>query len=364
MEILVVAGTLSGLGGIETCLRMLAEEAAAVGDLVRVLALSPSMLDARWHDGLLYSEVANGPRSLKWQMIRGLPAIVGACRAHRPDVVIAIYGSTVPLLRLSLFLARLKRPVMAWLHFSTAHKQRTNLLRFAHGHLCISSEIAVSVKEIGGIAADSVHLVYNGVRIDSAAPLARSIGGPLRLLHVGRLMIGGQKRTDDLLRALARVQGDWRLDLVGKGEAEDDVLQLQALAERLGIADRLRWLGWQPDPWRAIGTADLLVLCSAFEGFPMVLIEAMAHGLPCLGSDCPSGPAEIIQPGCNGWLYPVGDEDALARRIRTLVADRSLLPAPDAVRASVARFSSRKMFQRIRQAIGITIDRHRSGHAV
>lgn len=363
MEILVVVGTLSGLGGIETCVRMLAEEAEAVGDRVRILALSPSVLDAHWHDGLLYTEVANGPRSLKWQMIPGLPAVIGACRTHRPDVVIAIYGSSIPLLRLSLFLARLRRPVMAWLHFSTAHKQRTSLLRFAHGHLCISSQIATAVKETAGVDADRVHLVYNGVRIDSAARLARSTGGPLRLLHAGRLMVGRQKRTDDLLRALARVTGDWQLVLVGKGESEDDVFQLQALAERLGIADRLHWLGWQSDPWHAVGTADLLVMCSAFEGFPMVLIEAMAHGIPCLSSDCPSGPTEIIQPDCNGWLYPVGDEDALARRIRTLVDDRSLLPVADAVRASVAPFSSRKMYERIRQAIDITIERQGRGHA-
>jgi UDP-D-galactose:(glucosyl)LPS alpha-1,6-D-galactosyltransferase len=357
MEILVVVGTLSGLGGIESCVRMLAEEAAAVGDLVRVLALCPSIADARWHQGLLYTEVAKGPTSLKWQMIRGLPAVVDACKAHRPDVVIAIYGSSIPLVRLGLFLAKLRRPVMAWLHFSTAHKQRTSLLRYAHGHLCISSQIAASVKQVDGVAADSVHLVYNGVRTDGVAPLPRPVGGPLRLVHAGRLMVGRQKCTDALLRALARVEGDWRLELVGAGEAEDDGPALRALAERLGITDRLSWRGWQADPWRAIETADLLVLCSAFEGFPMVLIEAMAHGVPCLSSDCPSGPSEIIRPGGNGWLYPVGDEDALAQRLQSLVDDRSLLPSVDAVRASVARFSSGKMFRRIRQAIDATIGR-------
>jgi UDP-N-acetylglucosamine:LPS N-acetylglucosamine transferase len=112
---------------------MLAEEAEAVGDLVRVLALCPSIVDARWHQGLLYTEVAKRPTSLKWQMIRGLPAVVSACRTYRPDVVVAIYGSSIPSVRLNLFLAKLRRPVMAWLHFSTAHKQWTNLLRYAHG---------------------------------------------------------------------------------------------------------------------------------------------------------------------------------------------------------------------------------------
>jgi len=362
MEILVIVGSLSGLGGIESCVRMLAEEAEAAGDLVRVLALCPSMVDARWHQGLRYTEVANGSTSLKWQMFRGLPAVAIACKTYRPDVVMAIYGSSIPLVRLGLWLARLRRPVMAWLHFSTAHKQRTSLLRYAQGHLCISSQIATAVKRIGGVAADSVHLVYNGARM-GAAPVPRSTAGPLRLVHVGRLMVGRQKRTDELLRALARIEGDWRLDLVGTGEGEDDVAELQRLAERLGIADRLSWRGWQSEPWRALEAADLLVLCSAFEGFPMVLIEAMAHGIPCLSSDCPSGPNEVIRPGCNGWLYPVADEEALAQRLQALVDDRSLLPSIGSVRASVSEFSSRKMFQRIRQAIETTIHRFQRGHA-
>ncbi|CAN7703656.1 glycosyltransferase [Variovorax sp. LjRoot84] len=177
MEILVVVGTLSGIGGIETCVRTLAEEAEAGGDRVRVLALCPSVLDARWHQGLDYTELANGSRSLKWQMLGGLPAVVRACKTHLPDVVIVIYGSSILLVRLGLFLARLKRPVMAWLHFSTAHKQRTDFLRYAHGHICISSQIAAATKKIVGIAADSVHLVYNGARIEKASLwLARPAG--------------------------------------------------------------------------------------------------------------------------------------------------------------------------------------------
>jgi UDP-D-galactose:(glucosyl)LPS alpha-1,6-D-galactosyltransferase len=361
MEILVVVGTLSGLGGIESCVRMLAEEAGAAGDVVRVLALCPSTVDARWHQRLLYSEVAKGPTSLKWQAIRGLPAVVRACKTHRPDAVVAIYGSSIPLVRLALFLAKLRRPVMAWLHFSMAHKQRTSLLRYAQGHLCISSQIATAVKQIDGVAAESVHLVYNGARSDGVAALARSAHGPLHLVHAGRLMVGRQKRTDELLRALARVEGDWRLDLVGAGEGEDDVAELQRLAGQLGVADRVRWRGWQSDPWRALEKADLLVLCSAFEGFPMVLIEAMTHGIPCLSSDCSSGPSEVIRPGRNGWLYPVGDEDALVQRLQILVDDRSLLPSTGAVRASVSEFSSRKMFERIRQAIEVTIGRFQRG---
>ncbi len=352
MKILVVLGTLSGRGGIESCVRTLSEQATINGDSVRVLALCPSTVDSTWHQGLDYTEVANGSASLKWQMLRGLPAVLQACRKDPPDVVVVIYASSIPLVRAALALSGLRRPVIAWLHFSTVLKQRTNLLRFAHGHLCISTPIAEATRAVEGVSANSVHLVYNGTRIDTSTLASRSTTGPLRIVHVGRLMVGDQKRTDDLLRALAKVKGDWQLDLVGSG---DTVPELQALADELGIADRLRWLGWQTAPWAALPVADVLVMSSAFEGFAMVLIEAMARGIPCISSDCSSGPLDIIRPGQNGWLYPVGDLDALAARLQTLVDDRGLLPARSTVQDSIALFSSEKVFGRIKEAIQTTI---------
>jgi len=355
MEILIVVGTLTGLGGIETCVRSLAEEAEANGDIARILALCPSTTDARWHQGLNYSEVENGSTSLKRQVVRGLPAVARACRRHPPDVVVVIYGSSIPIVRMGLLLAGLRRPVLAWLHFSTQLKQRLGLLRFAQGHICISREIADATRAMDGVASEHVYLVHNGTRVDSADPIARTDGGPLRLVHVGRLMIGGQKRTDDLLRALSRVRGEWRLDLIGTAGRAGETERLQALARELGISQRVHWLGWQTDPWHTLSAADLLVLCSAFEGFPMVLIEAMARGVPCLSSDCSSGPSDIVRQGENGWLYPVADQDALTGHLQRLVDDRTLLPPRDRVRASVTQFASREVFQNIRRALARTI---------
>jgi len=358
MEILLVIGTLTGRGGIETCIRSFAKQAAANGDHVRVLALCASTVDGQWHEGLDYVEVEGGSTSLKWQAIRGVPAIVRACRHQPPDAVVVIYSSTIALVKVALALARIKRPVVTWLHFSSALKQKTRLLRHAEGHLCISSEIAQTTAALPGVRSESVHLVHNGTSMDTVTFSERSREGPLRVAYVGRCMIGDQKRTDDLLRALARVEGDWRLQVAGSGFHIGDSELLVALAKELGISHRIEWMGWREHPWSALAQVDVLVLCSAYEGFPMVLIEAMAHGIPCIITDCPSGPADIIRPGKNGWLVPVGNHSALTQKLQMLVDQRSLLPPPTEVLESVKMFDSREVFHRIRSAIESTIAAH------
>ena len=355
LRILLVAGTLSGRGGIETCLRTVAQEAIAAGDALRILALCPSTDDSSWHAGLDYAEVKEGHPSLKRQALKGIPALVKEMRSRPFDAVVVIYSSTIPLVRLALMLAGLRRPVLAWLHFSTMIKQRTGLLRLAQAQICISRQFMQEMQALKGVRADSVHLVHNGTDV-RVAPVGRSTDGALRFVHVGRLMVGGQKRSDDLLRALGQVQGNWSLDMVGAGSPPEALDSLQSLAQELGIAQRVRWKGWQRDPWAAMDCADVLVLCSEFEGLPLVLIEAMARGIACASTDCVAGPSDIVVPGTNGWLFPVGSVEALAQRLQGLVDRREPLPPPEEVRASVQKFSRQEMYRNFRRVIVHTSD--------
>lgn len=104
--------------------------------------------------------------------------------------------------------------------------------------------------------------------------------------------------------------------LVGGGRLR---AELEARAQAAGIAHRVRWLGEQLDvePWWA--WADVLVLASRWEGFPNVLLEALARGVQVAATDCPTGPREILADGRYGFLAPVGQPAALAAAIRAAV---------------------------------------------
>lgn len=143
--------------------------------------------------------------------------------------------------------------------------------------------------------------------------------GAFTVVAAGRLT--EQKGFDLLIEAFGRLTGDfpaWNLLILGDGPKRSD---LGSLCQRLGVAERVTFTGNVLQPETFLREADLFVLPSRFEGFPNVLCEAMACGLPVIAADCPTGPREIIRPEVDGLLVETENPEALARAMASLMAD-------------------------------------------
>lgn len=172
-----------------------------------------------------------------------------------------------------------------------------------------------------------IKIVYNPIHLNKLMKLKEDEIKNIRikeksfLLTVGRLT--KQKGYPHLLRAYSSIykEIDEILILLGTGEDEE---KLKSLADDLGIQDRVQFLGFQKNPYKFMNRASIFVLSSIWEGFPNVLLEAMACGVPVISTDCSSGPRELITNGKNGILVPSEDEEKLAGAILTLLKDENL----------------------------------------
>jgi glycosyltransferase involved in cell wall biosynthesis len=165
------------------------------------------------------------------------------------------------------------------------------------------------------------------------------------IIFVGRLS-NRQKRVDVLLKAAALLRKNLSFKVIVVGEGEDGEF-LRQLTNQLGLEDQVYFLGYKRNPYKYYALSDVLVLTSDIEGFGNVLIEAMACGLPVIATDCPTGPAEILDSGRWGVLVPPGDHELLADKIARVLLDDELrrdLSRKSLIRAS--EFDGIKVFEK------------------
>ncbi len=164
-----------------------------------------------------------------------------------------------------------------------------------------------------------VDQIYNPLSFTSeeASPLTRK-----RCIAVGRLE--SQKNFKDLITAWETVDSehpDWTLSIYGNGGQKAD---LQTMIDTKGLKDKVVLEGSTDNVRKEMLDSSCLVLTSKYEGFGMVILEAMETGLPIVSYDCPKGPSELVMDGANGYLAKVGDTAALARGIGSVITDEEL----------------------------------------
>lgn len=144
---------------------------------------------------------------------------------------------------------------------------------------------------------------------------------PLRVVTVGRFV--DQKNPEDAMRVWnhAKTEG-WSLRMIGEGGLRSS---LERLRDSLSLQCSVEMPGWSRDVDPELDAARILLLTSRYEGFGLVILEAMAHGVVPVCYACPYGPRDIITDGVDGFIIEPGDVDGMASHVRQLMDDPALL---------------------------------------
>ena len=196
------------------------------------------------------------------------------------------------------------------------------LYPLADATVVVSEDAAADLAMISGIRREDLQVVYNPVPAPADIDITPDVGSMWggsgkRILTVGSLK--EQKNHALLIRSFARLRRklDAKLMILGGGPL---LPKLQAEAASEGVAEDVIFPGFSLDPWPFYASADLFALSSDYEGYPLVMIEAMRAGLPVVSTDCRSGPREILGEGEYGALVPCGDAEALADAMAAALA--------------------------------------------
>lgn len=246
----------------------------------------------------------------------------------QPDVVISVGLSE------KNFLPLIKGP---WLKIREFHFERNYRLDLAQsffqrvvavlGNLCDSFflkkyDIIVSLTkedvEKNWKGFDNIAVVPNPitVNVSQVAELKQK-----RVVALGRL--SPQKNFASLIRAfklVVAVHPDWELIIYGDGSQKGMLLKL---VEDLGLKNNVKLPGYTGNITQALLDSSIFALSSVFEGFPLVILEAMACGVPVVSYACPCGPRDLIREGVDGFLVPVNNEKLMAERLNFLIENEN-----------------------------------------
>lgn len=216
---------------------------------------------------------------------------------------------------------------------------------FSHGIIAVAEGVKKDIMSLGRLKASNVKVIYNPAT-KGVSPHRESLsmrnqlwgeGFTYHILSVGSLK--PQKDHITLIKAFAIVAKkiNAKLTILGDGDLKDEIVNFININ---GLANRVSMPGFVLNTESYFRTADLFVNSSRWDGLPLVLIEALEFGVPVVSTDCPSGPAEILENGKYGILVPVNNPEALA------VAIKNSLEAQNNINALINRaqdFTIRKI---------------------
>lgn len=262
--------------------------------------------------------------------------------SRKPDVVIATgWPITITIVRQALRISELQVPLVAYPHMTFQEASEHGVgdiscLNDADEVFVISKQIETEIEE-ANFPIKRVR-INNGIEFPEDVPNRDLTEKKRLLLYVGRLV--DYKNIEMIFRALAQTKEPWGMLVVGQGELEKAKMD----AARYQVEERVNFCGFRTNPYDDMENVAFCVVSSNYEGFCLVIPEALSRGIPVIST--PVGCAtEVIRPGENGYLVPVND-DAMLARVLNMVSDGTL-PIPDArtCRESVKDYDQKHAFE-------------------
>lgn len=265
------------------------------------------------------------------------------------DHFIILGANTISLASKIRKLTKKKYSITSWIHYSLVNQNMFNPqnIKFADNHLAISTPIKNQLMDLG-ISEKDISLIFNPVN-EYSGELNRPLESEeLRLVYVGKIMLDGQKNLRELFEGIKRYPHKVRLDLFGADTSDGKV---EKYVKELGIYNKCIFHGWTKDPWKIILNKvkpKALVLTSKYEGLPMVMMEAMSRGIPCIVANF-SGYEDVVNKDLsNGLVYCNGDITDFVNKLILLSKKKY---SPEQVKESISKFDSFNYNKRLDKAL-------------
>lgn len=317
MKICIIAPVLSGKGGTETVVTKVINSIFLDHQGLKVsLYLAGGTYNSEWLNALKNTIIYNITSKSK---IIKLLKLIKFLVTSNDDALLILSTKLIYIAAIVKKIFHKKYKIVSWIHFSLFDEAQVNIkqLRYADSHFAISSGIKKQLKSVG-VNDELVHIIFNPVTKNSST-IRFPKNNSAEFMYVGRILFDGQKNIHELIDFMAKQETtSWKLHLFGTGPDEEKCKKyiLNNYPEKQNC---FIWHGWDRNPWKKIETVNALILTSKFEGFPMVLLEAMSRGIPCISSNCPTGPADIINSK-NGQLYETGNFEDFSQKMKLLMS--------------------------------------------
>ena len=283
--------------------------------------------------------------SKTWQKLFLPFKIYKKIKSIAPDVIMSFMDYTSIITFFTKFIFQIKVPLIVCSHTNPkiAYKNKLLYLKFfiklvypskwINKIVTVSLETQYIFEKIYRIKHNKIKTIYNGININEIQKLKDEKVSDYNNIFYNNdvikfITIGSLRKVkghDSLINSYLSVKNhlpNSKLIIIGDGPLRNELKQL---IEKLALKDDVLLMGLRKNPYKYMANSDIFVFSSKYEGFPNVLLEALACGLPIISTDCETGPREILDNGKYGLLVKVMDTNDLAEKMINLAHNTPLL---------------------------------------